>query len=51
MGLGYDLALAGWLLVRGAPRASLAVLEAIGEREGAPARHPTTELRSPAETE
>lgn len=45
VGLGYDLALAGWLLARGAPRASLAVLEALREGENAPPRHPTTELR------
>lgn len=45
LGLGYDLALAGWLLLRGAPRAAGAVLEAILEGEHAPPRHPTTELR------
>lgn len=46
-GLGYDLALAGWLLMRGSPRAAYGVLEAVFEGPDASPRHPTSELRTP----
>ena len=44
VGTLHDVALAGFLLVKGAPDAARAVLEAVREPADAPPKHPTTEL-------
>lgn len=48
VGLAHDLALAGFLGVRGGPASARAVLEAVFESATAPVRHSTTELRPTA---